>query len=178
MRSLLTLVLVSGCLCAVAWCSSVLEDQLKESIPASSSSDPHHISSSSSSRNHNRAIRQSGADGLSLMALGVFGAFVKYLVYYFITENAKERRSLEENLLDLTRITTCLKEEEVFLPNFHLHCFFPSYFNREDNDIISELIWGNSKEGSTVRSPFLPNKSLKHPELNQRQFHEILQPEG
>ncbi|XP_066951331.1 uncharacterized protein [Macrobrachium rosenbergii] len=101
---------------------------------------------------HSRALRQvDKANGFSWIAIGVFGAFVKYMAYHFISKNSEggeAKRSVEDTILDLSRISACLSSdpEGDVLSNFHLHCFFPSYFSRMDNDIISGVIWGSSQK--------------------------------
>ena len=131
------------------------------------------------SKSHDRIRRQiDKANGFSLIAIGVFGAFVKYLAYHFISKNSEGggERSLEDSLLDLTSITSCLSKESPDLSSsFHLHCFFPTFFSKIDSDIISTVIQGSAqKEPADLVLVRGENEEVS----NHRRSREISKPEG
>lgn len=82
-----------------------------------------------------------GRDAGGDVSLGTFAAFPMYAAYYHLSKYFQgSSRALEGNLHDLTRILTCLKEEE-FTPDLHLHCFFPFYFSRKESMRMSHKLW-------------------------------------
>ncbi|XP_068207677.1 uncharacterized protein [Palaemon carinicauda] len=169
MKSSIALFLLIGLTSTVMAAPSKIDDHEMTNEDISPAAFPHLQES------HSRVLRNvDKTNGFSLLAIGVFGAFVKYMAYHFISKNAEgggEKRSIDDTILDLTRITSCLSNEtEGVLSNFHLHCFFPSYFSRRDNEIISGVIWGSSEKES-VELSLVRREGL--PELKRRRSRDV-----
>ncbi|XP_069980069.1 uncharacterized protein [Penaeus vannamei] len=82
-----------------------------------------------------------GRDAGGDVSLGALAAFPMYAASYHLSKYFQgSSRALEETLHDLTRILTCLKEEE-FTPDLHLNCFFPFYFSRKESVRMSQKLW-------------------------------------
>ncbi|XP_064082468.1 uncharacterized protein LOC135198631 isoform X2 [Macrobrachium nipponense] len=175
MKPSLTFLLLSSVLLSTAMAapSKKSADDLVEDPPPeeSTTQPPQEI--------HSRAVgKVDKANGFSWIAIGVFGAFVKYMAYHFISKNSEgggggAKRSVEDTILDLSRISACLTSdpEGDVLSNFHLHCFFPSHFSKRDNDIISGVIWGSSRKEPVELSLIRRGEDLRK-ERSQRRSRE------
>lgn len=95
---------------------------------------------------HQEIGRQlAGGDIISIAALFVFGTFLAYIVFFYISKYLQARsfgRSYDDYLQDslegITQILTCIESND-FKPELHLQCFLPSYISRTESQTITKL---------------------------------------